>query len=370
MRRQWKPTAICQEGQPLAPADTQGGWRAALVARWSEAELFDLLTVLCLSEKWPLSKALFLIGAASSPRGGNHDNMKPKELFDSYKRGENITELLRNQRNSGANTEEIIEIAYDLQTGSYVSSLEKPEMRRHKEDYGKAIASEITSLTSVTSVLEPGVGEGTTLSFVMKSFESQPSHVHGFDVSWSRIGCCRRWLSDQSCDGVHLSVASILHAPYADDSFDIVYTSHAIEPNGGNERAILAELYRVASRFLILLEPGFELAAEDARERMRKLGYCTGLVENAKALEMEVIKHELFPYSANPLNPTAMTVIAKNPSASPAVPTLACPHYLTPLTDYPDSLYSPGSLRAYPKIKGIPCLRREDGVIASAYDTY
>lgn len=295
--------------------------------------------------------------------------MRPKELLEAYGRGDNITEILRKESGSITNTEEIIEIAYDLQTGSYVSALKRPEILKHKEAYGSAIAAEILSLTPATSILEPGVGEGTTLSFVIKSFEVQPLHVHGFDISWSRIGCCRKWLSDQGCDGAFLSVASIFGTPYADDSFDIVYTSHTIEPNGGNERAILSELYRIASQFLILLEPGFELATEDARERMRKLGYCTGLVEHAKVLGMEVVRHELFPYTANPLNPTAITVIAKNPSASPAIPTLACPRYLTPLTDCSNSLYSAGSLRAYPKIKGIPCLRREDGIIASAYES-
>jgi ubiquinone/menaquinone biosynthesis C-methylase UbiE len=293
--------------------------------------------------------------------------MTPKALKEAFARGENITELLRQESGSEQNTEEIIETAYDLQTGSYVRALDTPEMLNHKEDYGDAIAAEISDLTSASSILEPGVGEGTTMSFVVRAFDSRPAHIHGFDISWSRIACCRDWLSKQDCADVHLSVASILHTPYLDDSFDVVYTSHTIEPNGGNEIAILTELYRIASQYLILLEPGYELADEESRARMKRLGYCTGLVDHAKSLGMNVTKHELFAHTANPLNPTAITVIAKNPNAPSATPKLACPRYLTPLSDYSESLYSGDSLRAYPKINGIPCLRPEDGIIASTY---
>ncbi len=296
--------------------------------------------------------------------------MHPREILAAYERSENITALLRKDFDSATNTEEIIETAYDLQTGSYLMALEDPRMLRHKEDYGRAIAAEISALTTATSILEPGVGEGTTLSFVRRAFETPPAHIHGFDISWSRLACCRRWLSRQNNPDVFLSVASLLHAPYADNSFDVVYTSHTVEPNGGRERPVLAELYRVASRYLILLEPGYELANEEAQDRMRSLGYCRGLPDHAEALGMTVVKHALFPHTANPLNPTAITVIAKAPDAPAATPALACPRYGTPLADYPDSLYSEGSLRAYPKVQAIPCLRREDGIIASAYRRY
>lgn len=293
--------------------------------------------------------------------------MTPNELKEAYTRGENITELLRRQFGSEKNTEEIIQAAYDLQTGSYVKALESLEMLRHKEDYGRAIALEISSLTCAGSILEPGVGEGTTMSFVIRAFENRPPHIHGFDISWSRIACCRNWLSGQQSGEVYLSVASILHSPYLDDSFDIVYTSHTIEPNGGNEALILTELYRIASRYLILLEPGYELAPQAAQVRMKSLGYCTRLVEHAKKLGMKVARHELFAHTANPLNPTAITIIAKNPTAPSVIPKLACPRYLTPLNDYSESLYSPKSLRAYPKINGIACLCPENGIIASTY---
>lgn len=296
--------------------------------------------------------------------------MNPKALKEAYDRGENITELLREATDSQQNSEEIIETAYDLQTGSYVRALDSPDMFEHKQEYGAAIAAEISKLTSPQSILEPGVGEGTTLSLVTKALGQTPLHVHGFDISWSRIAACRHWLSGQDCAKAWLSVASIFSTPYLDNSFDVVYTSHAIEPNGGREPAILAELYRIASQYLILLEPGYELAGKEQRSRMERLGYCRGLAEHAEKLGMEVVRHELFEPTVNPQNPTAITVISKTPSSKTVAPTIACPRYLTPLTESADSLYSAESFRAYPKIKGVPCLRTEDGIIASRFEEF
>ncbi|MFN9717634.1 MAG: class I SAM-dependent methyltransferase, partial [Planctomycetota bacterium] len=275
---------------------------------------------------------------------------------------------LRKEADSEVNTEEIIETAYDLQSGSYVASLAMLSFRQHKQDYGEAIAKLLKGLLPEGgSVLEPGVGEGTTLSFVKKSCGVGFGEFHGFDISWSRIATCREWLAAQKMMDVFLAVASIFHAPYQDNSFDVVYTSHTVEPNGGQEFPILKELYRIASRYLVLLEPGYELASDEAQERMRRLGYVRGLKDKAENLGMRVVRHELFPMTANPLNPTALTVIEKNRAARSVSPQLACPRYGDSLQNGADSLYSSGSMRAYPKILGIPCLRVEDGIIASQY---
>jgi hypothetical protein len=217
------------------------------------------------------------------------------------------------------------------------------------------------------SVLEPGVGEGTTLSFVAKFCGQGFGDFHGFDT-WSRMAKCREWLTAQGVPDVFLSVASIFHAPYADNSFDLDYTSYTIQPNGGQESPILAELYRIASNYLVLLEPGYESASKEPQERMKRLGYVTGLKAKSEQLGMRVVKHELFPVTANPLNPTAITIIEKNPAAASATPILFCPRYGDTLQLHADSLYSTGSIRAYPKILGIPCLRMEDGIVASQYE--
>lgn len=294
--------------------------------------------------------------------------MHPRDLLAAYEDGQNITELLRGDLQSEVNTEEIIEVAYDLQSGSYIAGLDDDDFRQHKIEYGAAIADQILQLAGEgLSVLEPGIGEGTTLAYVLKAQRNAFRSAHGFDISWSRVAKCREWLATQGFGDTFLSVASIFHTPYADNAFDVVYTSHTIEPNGGSEPAILQELYRIASRYLILLEPGYEFATPEAQERMQRLGYVRELKQHATSLGMDVLRHEPFPVTANPMNPTAITVIEKNADAVNGLPRLACPRYGDELESHADSYFSPESLRAYPKILGLPCLRIEDGVVASKY---
>jgi uncharacterized protein YbaR (Trm112 family) len=134
------------------------------------------------------------------------------------------------------------------------------------------------------------------------------------------------------------------------------------------EWSYLGELYRVARRYLVLLEPGYELANANARRRMETHGYCRNLPGLAKALGYRVVEHKLFPYSANPLNPTALTIIEKRPQTAVRAGTvLVCPRFKARLQRAGGMLFSPEALTVYPIIGGIPCLRLENGVVASRY---
>lgn len=296
--------------------------------------------------------------------------LTPEQLQAAYNNGENITALLREQNPSHGNTEEIIETAYDLQTGSYVEDLLKTDEFQHRLKYGDVISRLINEHTRPGSVLEAGVGEGTTLAFVLDALKlAANAEVHGFDISWSRTACARRFLQKRGHE-VRLCVAAMTHLPYADDSFDVVYTSHSLEPNGGAEAPLLAELYRVTSRFLLLFEPAYELSSPECQERMDRHGYVRDLPGHARRLGMNVTRHDLISYVDNPFNPTAVTVIEKNPLAADARPKIVCPQWKTPTNEIGGVYHSPLSMRTYPVIADIPCLRPESGVIASKFLDY
>jgi len=53
---------------------------------------------------------------------------------------------MRQQKGVQGNTEEIIEIAYDLQTGSYVAAMEDTIKAKHQREYTAEIARIILSL--------------------------------------------------------------------------------------------------------------------------------------------------------------------------------------------------------------------------------
>ena len=51
----------------------------------------------------------------------------PKELKNLYEKGENISEILREDLGLSKNNQEIIEVSYDLQSGSYIESMNQAE---------------------------------------------------------------------------------------------------------------------------------------------------------------------------------------------------------------------------------------------------
>ncbi|RZM83059.1 methyltransferase domain-containing protein [Leptolyngbya iicbica LK] len=293
----------------------------------------------------------------------------PRELKELYLQGQNIMALLRKNATTNGNTEEIIEVSYDLQAGSYVSALSEPSIAEHKQNYGAAIAQEMLTRCHPTSILEAGVGEATTLAEVVKNLPSE-TKAYGFDLCWSRLAYGKLWLDKNKIADTTLCTGSLFQIPFSTNSIDVVYTSHSIEPNGGFEQPILQELYRVAKKYLILLEPGYELASAAAKARMDSHRYCKNLVKTAENLGYSVIKHELFPLTANPLNPTAITVIQKTPiseSEKDVESVLACPKTGATLQQFGEVLFSPEALCVYPIISGIPCLRAENAIVASYY---
>lgn len=291
-----------------------------------------------------------------------------KNIQRLYQEGKNLMEYFRNQDNTQQNSTEAILISYDFQAGSYVQYAQ--EHAEYLDQYTGAIAK-ILDQFSGSSLLEVGVGEATTLNNVLSRLKNKPQIAYGFDLSWSRIKHAQQYtLNFEHKDLVHLVTGDLFQAPFADDSIDLVYTSHSIEPNGGREAEALEELYRITKKYLVLLEPGYELASEEARARMQRHGYITNLKATAEKLNYNIIEHRLMDYYANPLNPTALMIIEKKTEASRQSTALACPVTKAKLDKNADSYFCPASFLAYPIVQGIPCLLPENALVASHYSNF
>ncbi len=285
---------------------------------------------------------------------------KIKEL---YAKGDNIIQYLKSIDNQDANTIEDILISYDFQAGSYIQGFSKN--RAYNDKYCKALSKIIDNIENVQSIIEVGVGEATTLNTVIRNLKNRPSAILGFDISWSRLKFAKELLRDFNIPNVNLFTANLFEIPLMDNSIDIVYSSHSLEPNGGKEEEALKELYRITRKYLILLEPSFELANADAKARMKKHGYVTELVATAIKLDYKIIEHRLFDYSSNPLNPTGLIIIEKS-TTDFNHSNLVCPISQTELVKYSNSLlYSKESFLAYPVIDEIPCLLKENSILAT-----
>jgi ubiquinone/menaquinone biosynthesis C-methylase UbiE len=297
--------------------------------------------------------------------------MKPNigELRQAYSRGDNITQLLTNS-NPNLDRSEIIEIAYDIQSGSYTKyALESSGIL-------KRYASEICDLAKPylaehDVILDCGAGELTTLSALSEHLPAQ-CQLLACDISLSRLKVGRRFaervMRGDLARALRLFVADMGRLPIADSSVDVVFTSHALEPNHGRERDLLAELLRVARRQLLLFEPSWENADELVRTRMEQHGYVRDLPQHIDAAGGRLVSVEPLPNSLNSVNPTYCYVV--EPVNKESQPSFADQAFQCPRSGYPyhkqqSYWWNQEGGWAYPEIDGIACLREKHGVLMS-----
>ena len=288
------------------------------------------------------------------------------KIRELYSRGENIIQFLRNQAGKDLNTIEDILISYDFQAGSYIKiASENP---KYMHAYSTEIANLLNGLGNFNTLLEVGVGEATTLGNLATKLNVSVTKMMGFDISWSRIKFGLKYLSERRVIA-DLFVGDLFNIPLPDNSIDVVYTSHSIEPNGGKEKEALTELYRVTKKYLVLLEPTHEFASDEGKNRMKKNGYVQDLKRHIDELNYNLTTYRQFTIVANPLNPTGLYVIKKHEvSGNTNAPIFCCPISKSQLTEHGDHFFSAGSLISYPKIMGIPCLCPSYGILTTKHE--
>lgn len=294
-----------------------------------------------------------------------------KDLRIAIEKGVNITSLLKEDSALTTNTDDIIELAYDLQAGSYIRFAEENKIRLD------AVTAEMRKLASGyiakgDSLLDCGAGELTTLSFFLRGIE-RVSSIHAFDISHSRVRLgkdfANKHMSQEHLDNLHLFVAEIGNIPMADRSIDVVMTSHALEPNHGREEDLISELARIASKYVILFEPSYEHNNDRGRARMEELGYVRDLPGVIKRLGLSLVSESLLSSPLNPQNPTCCYVIKIEDSAEEFIngehmrTGYICPNSSEFLEKRVDHFWSHGGGYAYPLIDGIPILRKRYGVL-------
>jgi len=286
----------------------------------------------------------------------------------AFDRGENMMACARERLGAQVNEKDATLLAYDLLAGGYVRRVGRDPEGNQK--WCSQIAGILDPYVRAGDVLlEAGCGEATTLGGVVQALSEKPSQLLGFDISWSRCSVATRWLLGLNV-AARLFLADLFAVPLADASVDVVFSSHALEPNGGREAAAIAELLRIARRTVVLVEPIYELASAEAQDRMRQHGYVRGLRAVAESLGAEILDHRLLPYSPNPLNPSGVLILRKpagethGPNRSTG-PQWQCPHTHGELRDLGDAFFSAASGLAYPVLRGIPLLRVEHAVMAS-----
>ena len=104
----------------------------------------------------------------------------------AFREGRNVTAALREHLGSDRNTPEAIEVAYDLQAGTYADYAEG------HPDFMVAYARQIAiflepHLRAGDVLLDAGTGEMTTLTHVLKELSAPLSKIYASDISSKRL---------------------------------------------------------------------------------------------------------------------------------------------------------------------------------------
>jgi hypothetical protein len=291
-----------------------------------------------------------------------------QELRKLYNEGHNLTNWIKS--NEILMSEELISIIYDLQAGSYTSLAKAQPI--HFNSFAAKIAAVISALPrylEVSTILDCGVGEGTTLIPMLDKL-GFAGKVFGFDISVSRASWAA--LNTKGVDNVQIFVAEMSHIPLPDCSIDLVLTVHALEPNGGQEKLLIGELSRVSARYIVMVEPDFENASSEQKTRMNQLGYIGGLREAITSANLTVIQKIPIEYPSSLLNKASIWVCEKSQFESRAGDSLEerppgghhwrDPLYLEPLLRE-DGWFKSRDGIWYPTLNDLPLLRRNDSVL-------
>ena len=296
------------------------------------------------------------------------EDIIPK-LKKIYSEGGNILEYVKNQFNIEKNNTFGIEISYDLQAGSYIKKYS--DNLNYENTRAENFAKIINELGNAKYLLEVGAGEATTLANIIPRLTYKPAISSGFDLSLSRMLFAQKHIENNDLNSVNLFVADMFNCPIKDDSIDLVYSNHSLEPNGGREELLLKELYRISRKYIVLFEPMYEFASSSQKKHMEKHGYVKGLYETAKKLGYKIIEYKLlYKENRSVLNNTGLILIEKDfdeVKEDYLKYPFACPVSKSSLIEVDDGLYSKESMLLYPRIKKLPCLRSGNAIIATKY---
>ena len=282
----------------------------------------------------------------------------------AFDKGENVVNTLL-ARFPGAK-QEAIEIAYELQAGTYTANRDKETARAYRREQHGILLNEVMPHTAArqnATMLDAGTGEGT--AWYGFDFKTSPvTTLHAVDISLNRLSYVPGNTTSPP-DALVPVRADLRNLPYHPASFDIVVTMHAVEPNGGSEHEIVGSLAALSSDLLCLFEPDYRAASADGKARMEKLGYALEIFEAAAALpDFEVLFRRSLDASPNPLNPTSV-ICMKRKGGGRATLRRKSPLSGLDLAHGGDHLAETGTGASaiFPVIGGIECLRASDAVM-------
>lgn len=314
-----------------------------------------------------------------------------KKMYDENK---NIMEFFRNINNTTANSSDSILYSYDIQTGSYIKkyleSFENNtlymdvihnglECKLSKNEYFKLQSHYINSIfqsLDFSSFLDAGTGECSTLYNIFSNNLTfwKTKKIYAADISLSRVLYGKRFIDTlKEKINVNFFTGNLLNIPLSDSSIDVVFTNHAIEPNTDKEKEILQELYRIANKYLVLIEPSYSLGNEETKNNIDKHKYIKNLYNSAKELNYNIIDYRLHNISFFTNNSEIIIIkktdVKDNEESSNITEEniYSCPVCKNKLIYHNNNYFCNNCFLLYPVINDIPILNKNNGILCSKY---
>ena len=282
-----------------------------------------------------------------------------KKLIYNYKRGKNINLYLKKKMIS---KEAKIEVSYDLQSGSYLQLVKKDKSKYY--DLAKEISLKISKhFKNYKTFLDCGCGELSFSNLIKKINKRKIQNYYGFDLSLKRLATGIQYFKWKTQTN-KIFVAKLDEIPLPNNSIDVVFTNHALEPNGGKEKKIILELLRVSKKGVVLNEPFFQNANIEQKKRMQKLGYVK---INSNLIRGLKYKYKILDLNnqINKNNKTKLILIFKNKKKNFKKPNLVDPKFKTQLVKKYGHFYSNETKFIYPIVKNIPILIDDKKILQS-----
>ena len=309
--------------------------------------------------------------------------MKDSSLKELYSQNVNIMKWFRDSDNEEHNSLESILYSYDLQAGSYVDLYNSDVVSECLVDGlpKKIKSSEITDLRSediakvlnnlsYQSFLDVGIGEATSMVPLITKLTCKNVDFFGIDISLSRLLYANEFINKNHDGNIQLAVANMFSLPFQDSSIDIVFTSHAIEPNTSKSKDALLELYRVCSKYLVIIEPSFDLGNSETKSRIKAHAYIDDLHDAMLELDFNIIEHRLL-NSSSFHNNSAITVVKKmEQNDIQQKVTHVCPNCINEVSNSGELLFCDACGLLYPIVNKIPILTKENAVLCTHFNHF
>lgn len=295
----------------------------------------------------------------------------------AYQNGENIISWAKTRLGNDVNTSSIIQLSYDLQSGSYLEHerqnplLWESRMKELAGFYGPFFGQ-------VRTVLDVGSGETNTFRALMSRVAGAAQFEQfASDASWSRLAVGRasanQDLLHEGPGALRVFTADTGHLPLRTKSIDVIMTDHSLEPNGGRLKPLLLEIFRVAREFCMFTEPLDSLQETAGLARMKRHGYIESLEESIVELGGNIVARKVVENNWNDLN-RAVSLVVEPPSNGSDLQPLeyTVEPFTVPRTDYPlvragGGFFSQDCSVWFPVLMGIPIFDWGSAVIASKF---